>query len=109
VLLPTTYEGCAFTVLEALASGRPVITTRTGWTRDLATRLPEYRPLLVAPRVNDVARAIIDLDAIATPPLLEAARSLVIAGNSLERFVAQWHDLCIEVIGNRSVAVAMSQ
>ena len=97
ILLPTRYEGCAYVALEALACARPLITTQTGWTSDLAERLPEYAPLLTRPSVEAVADALERVDRIASPDLLRRARSLVVEHNSLQRWTAQWRVLCTEV------------
>jgi glycosyltransferase involved in cell wall biosynthesis len=45
VLAPSDYEACSIAVLEALATGTPVIATRVGWIRDLIMNVPGYRCL----------------------------------------------------------------
>ncbi len=55
VLFPTRYEGCSYVVLEALASGVPLVTTRVGWMPELLRAVPAYEALCVEPDAAGVA------------------------------------------------------
>ncbi len=93
VLLPSLYEACSFVVLEALACGVPLLTTRVGWMPTLLRAVPEYEALCIEPDVGDMAarlRALGDLD---TARLSAAARSYVTEHNSLERYGQRWRAL----------------
>ncbi len=46
LLFPTAYEGCSFSLVEALASGLPVITSPAGSGRDLMD-VDELRPYII--------------------------------------------------------------
>jgi glycosyltransferase involved in cell wall biosynthesis len=46
LLFPTSYEGCSFTLVEALASGLPAITSPAGSGRDLLD-VEELRPYVI--------------------------------------------------------------
>jgi glycosyltransferase involved in cell wall biosynthesis len=93
VVFPSRYEGCSLVVLEALACGRPLITTRVGWMNTLLRAVPEYDQLCVEPTVDDIharLRALSDLD---TAPLISTAREFVLEHNSLERYGEHWRAL----------------
>ncbi|HTA13702.1 MAG TPA: glycosyltransferase family 4 protein [Solirubrobacteraceae bacterium] len=90
VLFPTRYEACSYVILEALACGTPVVTTRVGWTRTLLRELPGYEALCVKPEVSDIARRLRGLQGADTSGLMREARAYVLEHNSLERFRADW-------------------
>jgi glycosyltransferase involved in cell wall biosynthesis len=93
VVFPSLYEGCSLVVLEALACGRPLITTRVGWMSTLLREVPEYERLCVQPTIDDVCtrlRALSDLD---TAQLISAARGFVLKHNSLAAYGRHWHAL----------------
>jgi glycosyltransferase involved in cell wall biosynthesis len=94
VLFPTRYEACSYVILEALACGTPVVTTRLGWTRTLLERLPRYEQLCVRPEVGDIAARLCwlangDTDGD-TRELMGEVGAFVREHNSLARFRADW-------------------
>jgi glycosyltransferase involved in cell wall biosynthesis len=90
VVFPTRYEACSFVVLEALASGVPLITTSVGWMEDFLRECPEYERFIVAPEVDSVVSALRALKPAAGDPLLQRAREVVWANNRLEAFGNRW-------------------
>ncbi len=83
---PADYESGPLTLLEAMAAGTPVVSTRTG----LVAELPDPAPLLVVqPTAPALARGI--LDTLADPAAAErraaAARNLVQRRFSWDRVV----------------------
>jgi glycosyltransferase involved in cell wall biosynthesis len=102
VVFPSRYEACSLVVLEALACGRPLITTRVGWMRTLLDNVPEYDRLCVNPTTDDVharLRSLADLD---TEPLTSSARAFVLRNNSLEHWSKAWREL-LEATGNSNL------
>ena len=67
VLFPTRYEACSWVVLEALACGTPLVTTRVGWMETFLRELPDYRTLCVWPDVEDMAARLGRSPARTTP------------------------------------------
>ncbi len=98
VVFPSRYEACSFVVLEALASGVPLVTTTTGWMADFVARCPAYAPLIVAPDVADIAATLRSLPTLALEPALARARELVVRDNSLQAFGSSWADLASKVM-----------
>jgi glycosyltransferase involved in cell wall biosynthesis len=90
LLFPTRYEACSYAILEALACGTPVVTTRIGWTRTLLSKLPLYETLCVNPDVQDVAARLREMRGRDTTALMHDVRAYVLEHNSLERFRADW-------------------
>jgi glycosyltransferase involved in cell wall biosynthesis len=90
VLFPTRYEACSYVILEALACGTPVLTTRVGWTRTLLRELPDYEALCVKPDVEDIAARLRGLRSTDTTALMHEVREYVVEHNSLERFRRDW-------------------
>ncbi len=90
VLFPTRYEACSYAILEALACGTPVVTTRVGWTRTLLSALPRYEAMCVDPDVQDISACLRELRGKDTTALMREVRAYVVEHNSLERFRADW-------------------
>lgn len=93
VLLPSRYEGCSLVVLEALASGRPLLTTRVGWMSTFLRGVPEYDTLCIEPDVEDIARRLRALSRERTDPLCSRARAFVIERNGAEPWSKRWQGL----------------
>lgn len=97
VLFPSRYEACSLVVLEALACGRPLLTTRVGWMRTLLRAVPEYDALCIETNIEDIStrlRGLRDLDS-AGP--VSAARTFVLENNSLDRWSERWRKLIEEL------------
>jgi glycosyltransferase involved in cell wall biosynthesis len=117
LLFPTRYEACSFAILEALACGTPVVTTRIGWMTTLLQAVPEYDALCVQPTVSDITRRLREIaprptvaQASRTPSAEQSnhqeilfksvtrAREYVTEHNSFERFSASWLAAIDEVL-----------
>lgn len=100
VLFPSRYEGFGFVSLEAVASERPLVTTRTGWAATLAERVPSYRDYVVEPEIQPLAHAL--RQALERPDEVpvRAAAQYVRADLSLERFRERWSDLIDRVVAS---------
>jgi glycosyltransferase involved in cell wall biosynthesis len=90
VLFPTRYEACSYVILEALACGTPVVTTRVGWTNTLLRAHPGYEELCVRPEVDDIATRLLRVASTDTHELMRGVRTFVCEHNSLARFRADW-------------------
>jgi glycosyltransferase involved in cell wall biosynthesis len=90
VLLPTRYEGCSLVVLEALACGRPLLSTRVGWMSTLLREVPRYGPLCIEPTIEDIARGLRELTGSETTRLCAEAQAFVAENNSIERWTERW-------------------
>ncbi len=93
VLFPTRYEACSFVVLEALACGRPLLTTRVGWMTTFLRDIPEYDALCITPTLEDVTTRLRTFTDIDTDRLASTARAYVLAHNSLRRYAEEWQPL----------------
>ncbi len=85
-LLPSYREGLPYALLESMAAGTPVITTRVGGIPDVVT--DRINGMLVPRRDADaIARAIVELacDPAALGRMSEACRRTIEAGYSIER------------------------
>jgi glycosyltransferase involved in cell wall biosynthesis len=98
VLFPTRYEGCSLVVLETLACGRPLLSTRVGWMRTLLDAVPEYGPLCIEPSVESMASALRALGETNSAGPCSAARAFVLEHNSLERWSERWQSLIAETL-----------
>ena len=101
VVLPSRYEACSLVVLEALACGRPLLTTRVGWMRTFLQALPEYDALCVKPTIEDISTRLLALADINTKSLTADARAFVLKHNSLERYSEHWRILLKETVDGR--------
>jgi glycosyltransferase involved in cell wall biosynthesis len=90
LLFPTRYEACSYVILEALACGTPVVTTRVGWTRTLLREVPQYDALCVRHDVQDIAARLRWLREADTDALMSDVRAFVSQNSSLERFRSDW-------------------
>jgi glycosyltransferase involved in cell wall biosynthesis len=99
VLFPSRYEACSWVVLEALASGTPLLTTRVGWMETFMRELPEYRRLCVWPDVRDIAARLRGLDDADPVALTTAARSWIERHGSYRVFAERWGALVERVVG----------
>ena len=99
VLFPTRYEACSWVVLEALASGVPLLTTRVGWMETFLRELPGYRALCVWPEVDDVAARLRALAEEPRPDLVGAARDWIERNGGYDRFAERWSALIDRVAG----------
>jgi glycosyltransferase involved in cell wall biosynthesis len=97
VLFPTRYEACSYVILEALACGTPVVTTKVGWTRTLLEAIPGYEQLCVLPEVNDVAAGLRRVAGTDTHELMSKVRDYVCENNSLARFRSDWLETVAQV------------
>ena len=95
MLFPTRYEGCSLAILEALASGVPLVTTTVGWMPTFLAAVPEYRALCIEPSVASITDRLRALPQLVTKDLLSQARRYVVAENSLGRWTERWHALLV--------------
>ncbi|HST56493.1 MAG TPA: glycosyltransferase family 4 protein [Solirubrobacteraceae bacterium] len=104
MLFPTRYEACSYAILEALACGTPVVSTRVGWMTTLLEQVPAYDALCVSPNVEDIAARLRWLEAEseqANKTVSETtarAREFVCEHNSIERWQAQWLEVIDEAV-----------
>jgi glycosyltransferase involved in cell wall biosynthesis len=97
VILPSRYEGCSLVVLEALACGRPLLTTRVGWMGTLLRAVPEYAALCIEPNVASLAGRLRLLPDTAIHDLSSDARAFVLRQNSLQHWSGSWLKLIDEL------------
>ena len=46
-VFPTRYEGCSYSLLEAMACELPILTTKVGYAKDLYREIAEIRPFIL--------------------------------------------------------------
>jgi glycosyltransferase involved in cell wall biosynthesis len=97
VVLPSAYEGWGMVVGEALAAGVVAVTTPVGWARELARRVPAYRPFLVPRQATAVAAALERVEAGEAEAAVAEARALVLAEHNADAFERRWRDLLAEM------------
>jgi glycosyltransferase involved in cell wall biosynthesis len=90
VLFPTRYEACSFVVLEALATGVPLITTNTGWMRSFLASNPAYMRYIVQPNEADIVRGLREAVGSDTTEFRRIARDAVVAQCGLATFHERW-------------------
>ncbi|HEX3692044.1 MAG TPA: glycosyltransferase family 4 protein [Solirubrobacteraceae bacterium] len=93
VLLPSLYEACSLVVLEAIACGRPLLTTPVGWMKTLLHALPDYSRLCVRCDALDIEGRLRELPDLDADRLAASARSYVLEHNSLGAWSAGWREL----------------
>lgn len=96
MLFPTQYEACSFAILESLAHGCPVVTSRVGWVEELLQAVPSYEALIVDPDDTDAIVRVVDL--VLKNDLQCAAATLkatdwVRKNNSIKVFGERWTQL----------------
>lgn len=98
---PSLWEGVSNTILEAMATGLPVIATRVGGNPDLVIDA-ETGFLVPASQPAEIARRIIVL--AKSPELAHslgrAARRQAEESFSVERMIKAYENLCYELMGN---------
>ncbi len=99
VLFPSLYEACSYVVLEALACGVPLITTRVGWMPTLLEAVPEYEALCVEPVLDQLVARLRGLDQLDTKRLTTPARAFVLEHNSLDAYATSWQELLDAHVG----------
>jgi glycosyltransferase involved in cell wall biosynthesis len=97
LLFPTRYESCSLTILEAMACGIPVLTTRVAWTRTFLRALPEYDALCFEPTIAAIAAKLEAFDPERARPLAKRAREWVVEHNGVRAFERMWRELLGEV------------
>ncbi|HUN77935.1 MAG TPA: glycosyltransferase family 4 protein [Solirubrobacteraceae bacterium] len=98
VLFPTRYEGCSLVVLEALACGRPLLSTPVGWMGTLLRAVPSYAELCVEPTVEGVGAGLRRLGRLDSAAACRAAREFVCSHNSLPVWAERWQALVGELL-----------
>jgi glycosyltransferase involved in cell wall biosynthesis len=98
VLFPTRYEACSWVVLEALACGAPLLTTRVGWMETFLRAQPDYRALCVWPEVDDIAARLRALPGEDHSELTGAARAWMEENGSYPVFAERWGALVDRVL-----------
>jgi glycosyltransferase involved in cell wall biosynthesis len=100
VLFPTRYEACSWVVLEALACGTPLVTTRVGWMETFLRELPDYRALCVWPDAADIAARLAGLAGEDHSALTAAARAWMEDNGSYPAFAERWGALAERVFAS---------
>jgi len=106
-VLPSLAEGISNTILEAMASGLPVIATRVGGNAELME--PDMTGRLV-PAADSAALSREMLRYVAEPALARrhgrAGRNLAERRFSLDRMVDQYHDLYARALSGERMSAA---
>lgn len=99
VVFPTRYEACSYAVLEAIASGSRLLTTRVGWSKDAARREPLFERLLLPPTVEAFSTAMSRQQSDPSEDVARAAiRRIVTERNSLSAFSDKWRSCVAHVL-----------
>ncbi|MBQ1027360.1 glycosyltransferase family 4 protein [Micromonospora sp. C95] len=101
VLAPSDYEACSLAILEAMATGAAVVTTRVGYVRSLVAQVPAYGELTAsAGDLDEFVRALRLLPS--RQRAVAEATAFVRAENSLERFARHWSTAIEEALARRA-------
>ena len=84
-------------MLEALASGTPLVTTRVGWMETFLREQPDYRALCVWTDVDDIAARLASLAGEDHSALTVAARAWMEENGSYTVFAERWGALAERV------------
>jgi glycosyltransferase involved in cell wall biosynthesis len=106
VLLPSVYEACSYVLLEALACGVPVLTTRVGSVPSLLRAVPEYDELCVEHGEDDLAAKLDHLRHADADAVVRDARAWVTENNSLEQYAERWNTLLDAIEASGRVAAS---
>ncbi len=100
VVFPTRYEACSYVVLEALASGVPLVTTTAGWMAGFVGQCPAYQRLIVSPTADSVTATLQALPSLDLDQTLRQAREFIVSNNSLAAFGSSWLELTSKVMAS---------
>lgn len=98
MILPSRYEGCSLAILEALACGTPVVSSRIGWMKELAERIPGYDKLLAEPDdVSGFAQALrcslnAEVDVTKASQYVRSHHDLDSFGNAWKQILEQFEE-----------------
>ncbi|WP_158603515.1 glycosyltransferase family 4 protein [Micromonospora radicis] len=101
VLAPSDYEACSLGILEAIASGTPVLASRVGYVHTLVRAVPSYRDLTASPGdLDEFTRALTLLPS--RHQAVAEVTAFVRAENSLARFAHHWSAAIADVTRRRA-------
>jgi len=101
MLLPSKHEACSYAILEALASGCLVFTTRVGWVCELLKGVPEYQQFTVELGQEQMLGSIISntfANQAQATHILTEARDWMKKEVTLEIFSERWNKLIDEFL-----------
>lgn len=101
MIFPTKHEACSYAILEALARGCPVFTTRVGWVLTLLKNVPEYASLTVAlgdeHRLEEIIKGAL-VNPREIDHILIETREWMRSNCDLEVFSRSWLE-CVKISG----------
>lgn len=95
-ILPSRYEGCSISVIEAMATELPILITRVGHAREISRKEPKLAEFILKDRNPDLfVKKINQLkkDEKLCQKLGKIERGYVLKNNSLEIFKEKWLNL----------------